>query len=111
MSIEDVAVLATLLADDALRGPEDLDAVFQAYDESRRPRTQWLVQSSRRAADLYEWRDAEIGKDCEGILREVNKRQAYIWDIDLNAELDSARTGLIRRLSAKGGNQAVHAGS
>lgn len=108
MSIEDVAVLATLLADDAVRGPEDLDAVFQAYDESRRARTQWLVQSSRRAADLYEWRDAEIGRDYERILREINERQAYIWDIDLKAELDAARAGLVRRLSTStgGGNQA-----
>ena len=44
VSIEDVAVLATLLADPSLPGPEDIEAVFTTYDESRRPRTRWLVQ-------------------------------------------------------------------
>ncbi|OIW27096.1 FAD/NAD(P)-binding domain-containing protein [Coniochaeta ligniaria NRRL 30616] len=104
VSIEDVAVLSTLLADESLRGPEDLEAVFAAYDESRRARTQWLVQSSRRAADLYEWRDAKIGKDYDGILGEINARQAYIWNLDLRAELDSAREGLKRRLASRSGS-------
>jgi salicylate hydroxylase len=104
MSIEDVAVLATLLADESLRGPEDLGAVFKAYGVSRRPRTQWLVRSSRRAADLYEWRDAEVGRDYEGILREMNERQAYIWNIDMQAELDSARASLMRQLANRDGN-------
>lgn len=104
VSIEDVAVLSTLLADESLCGPEDLEAVFLAYDASRRPRTQWLVQSSRRAADLYEWRDARIGKDYDGILGEINKRQARIWNLNLEAELDSARESLTRRLATQRGN-------
>jgi salicylate hydroxylase len=99
-----VAVLSTLLADESLRGPEDLEAVFLAYDESRRPRTQWLVQSSRRAADLYEWRDPKKGKDYDGILREINERQAYIWNLDLQLELDSARRSLTRQLAIRRGN-------
>ncbi len=99
-----MAVLSTLLADKSLRGPEDLETVFSAYDGSRRPRTQWLVQSSRRAAYLYEWRDVKIGKDFDGILGEITERQAYIWNLDLQLELDSARGSLTRRLAVRGGN-------
>ncbi|KAJ9161052.1 FAD/NAD(P)-binding domain-containing protein [Coniochaeta hoffmannii] len=103
MSIEDVAVLAELLVDGSLRGPEDLEAVFSAFDESRRARTQWLVQSSRRAADLYEWRDAEVGRDYGGILKEINARQAYIWNVDMEAEIEAARANLTKRLAAERG--------
>jgi salicylate hydroxylase len=99
VSIEDVAVLSSLLADDSVRGPQDLEAVFAAYDERRRPRTQWLVESSRRAADMYEWRDADTGIDFQRILSEINERQAYIWNVDVQAELSAARASLKQRLT------------
>jgi salicylate hydroxylase len=92
-------VLSCLLTDDAVQGPDGLEAVFAVYDESRRSRTQWLVQSSRRAADMYEWRDADTGKDFEKILSEINERQARIWNVDLQAELHSARASLEQRLA------------
>ncbi|KAB5566072.1 salicylate 1-monooxygenase sala [Coniochaeta sp. 2T2.1] len=100
VSIEDVAVLSSLLGDPSLRGPEDLEAVFATYDESRRSRTQWLVQSSRRVADLYEWRDVTVGKGYGGILDEITRRQAIIWNLDLEAELETAQRSLRNRLAA-----------
>lgn len=99
--IEDVAVLSSLLEDDCVAQPEDLEAVFSAFDENRRERDQWLVQSSREAADMYEWRAPHIGKGYdEGIQKEINDRQARIWGIDLGEAITSARAALHRRLTA-----------
>jgi salicylate hydroxylase len=56
--MENVAVLPCLLKQlDAYSEilPDDLNAVFAAFDTSRRQRDQWLVESSRRAACVYEW--------------------------------------------------------
>lgn len=88
-----MAVLAELLTDDSVRGPEDLENVFRVYDESRRERTQWLVQSSRRAADIYEWR-AEYRNACGRMADECHERQGKIWEHDLRAEIEEARRKL-----------------
>lgn len=94
--IEDVAVLASLLADDAVRGPDDLEAVFAAYDAIRRERDQWLVRSSRRAADVYEWR--ELGRDFDAIHKDMQERQEYIWGVDMEKQIEEARQDLRKRL-------------
>jgi 2-polyprenyl-6-methoxyphenol hydroxylase-like FAD-dependent oxidoreductase len=45
-AIEDSAVLSELLSDPAEKWPAGLRAVFQAFGQCRRARTQWLVASS-----------------------------------------------------------------
>ncbi len=107
--VEDAAVLAALLADERVRdaaaatgdgggGGGGLEAAFAAFDAARRPRDQWLVQSSRRAGDLYEWRAEGVGRDIQAIAREVRERQARVWGIDLDADIERARQDLGRRL-------------
>lgn len=61
-SISRTAVLSHLIADEMVKEPKDLEAVFAAFDANRRERTQWLVQSSSRVSNLYEWR-TELGQD------------------------------------------------
>lgn len=78
-----------------------MDAVFAAFDASRRERDQWLVQSSRRAADVYEWRNAELGRDFDRMHRDMVERQAYIWGIDMDKELEDALLDLKRRLDTR----------
>ncbi|CAK7228965.1 hypothetical protein SCUCBS95973_007061 [Sporothrix curviconia] len=95
MCIEDVAVLAELMG--AVKSTGELPAAFAAFDASRRGRDQWLVASSRRAADLYEWRAR--GRDFEAIADEVRARQAFIWDIDLDEAMAKAKEDLARRLA------------
>lgn len=97
MCIEDVAVLAELLGDAGVTDTTGLRAAFAAFDACRRGRDQWLVASSRRAADLYELRAR--GRDFAAIADEVRARQAYIWDIDLDAAIAAAREDLARRLA------------
>lgn len=99
MCIEDAAYLAELLGELVRRGEgaASLPAAFAAFDASRRARDQWLVASSRRAADLYEWR--ALGRDFAGIAEEMRARQTYIWNIDLDAGIAAAKVDLARRLA------------
>jgi salicylate hydroxylase len=101
MGMEDAAVLSSLLYDDCVQGAEDLGAVFAAFDASRRQRDQWLVQSSRRAADIYEWRSPELGRDYDRMKEDIRERQARIWNFDLDRAIREAREDLGQRLMSK----------
>jgi salicylate hydroxylase len=107
--MEDVAVLSSLLEEqtqDVDSDPTlDLEAVFTAFDASRRERDQWLVQSSRRAADLYEWRLPNTGREnFEAMRKDIEERQAVCWGIDLDKAVLEAKADLSRRRGAmKGG--------
>ncbi|KAH6993635.1 hypothetical protein EDB82DRAFT_524718 [Fusarium venenatum] len=92
--IEDSAVMAELLADEKVQSRSDLEAVFAAFDASRRERTQWLVQSSRFVGDAYEWRAKGVGKDIPGIEREINERIAVISDVEIAKSCEMAREKL-----------------
>lgn len=94
--IEDSAILAELLKDDAVRSHADLEAVFAAFDAVRRERCQWLVQSSRRIGDCYEWRASGVGRDFKKIESEINERLGIISDIDIEGVCEEAK-GLLRR--------------
>ena len=94
--IEDSAILAELLKDDAVRSHADLEAVFAAFDAVRRERCQWLVQSSRRIGDCYEWRASGVGRDFKKIESEINERLGIISDIDIEGVCKDAK-GLLRR--------------
>lgn len=76
-------MLATLLADDRVQTAKDLEAVLATFDAVRRERSQWLVQSSRFIGDAYEWRAPGVGRDLEGIEREINRRNGIIANVDM----------------------------
>lgn len=94
--IEDSAILAELLKDEAVRSHADLEAVFAAFDAVRRERCQWLVQSSRRIGDCYEWRATGVGRDFKKIENEINERLSIISNIDIEGVCDQAKA-LLRR--------------
>lgn len=58
MAIEDAMILSRLLG--AVNSAADLEAAFKAYDAVRRPRSQRLVESSRRVARVYDFEDEEV---------------------------------------------------
>ncbi|KAK4235967.1 hypothetical protein C8A03DRAFT_17345 [Achaetomium macrosporum] len=108
--MEDVAVLSSLLEEmaakhhppevDSSNQAHKLQAVFAAFDASRRERDQWLVQSSRRAAELYEWRLPNTGKGWfETMRKDIEERQAVCWGIDLDKAIAEAREDVRRRLA------------
>ncbi len=101
--MEDVAVLSALLEelvanDEAANQTDRLEAVFAAFEASRLERDQWLVQSSRRAADVYDWRLPQTGRDYfEAMQRDIEGRQAVCWGIDLDKAIVEAKTDLRKR--------------
>lgn len=92
MCIEDCYILGRLVAEVA--SAQDLGRAFQAYDEVRRPRTQKLVKTSRDAGMLYEF-ELE-GDDLEAIERNFKARMNWIWDADLQQDLEEALSMLAR---------------
>lgn len=92
-------MLATLLADDRVQSHKDLEAALAVYDESRRERSQWLVQSSRRIGDCYEWRAEGVGRDFAKIEEEINTRNGMIANVDVDGMCEEARGELGRRLN------------
>ena len=96
--IEDSAVMAELLADERVQSGKDLEAVFAAFDASRKERGQWLVQSSRRIGDCYEWRAEGVGKNFKMIEAEINDRNDVIANVDLMQMCVQAREELAQNL-------------
>jgi len=98
--IEDSAILAALLEDPRVKTPKDLEAVFAAFDANRRERTQGLVQSSRHMGNLYEWRVEGVGDDLKKIEKEINERNAVIWNVDVKEFVEDAKKELGKRLKS-----------
>ncbi|KAL1953766.1 hypothetical protein VTO42DRAFT_2297 [Malbranchea cinnamomea] len=99
--IEDSAVLAELIADERVTSGRDLEAVFAAFDSTRRERGQWLVQSSRFIGDCYEWRAEGVGSDFSKIEHEINTRNGIIANIDMDEMCAQAKKELRRILLSK----------
>jgi len=72
-----------------------------AFDQSRRERGQWLVQSSRFIGDSYEWRADGVGDDFKKIEAEINRRNGIIANIDMEKLIAEAKTDLRQRLSLR----------
>ncbi|KAK7698875.1 hypothetical protein SLS64_012084 [Diaporthe eres] len=102
LCIEDAAVLASLLSIPEIKGTKTLEKVFAAYDANRRDRTQWHVQSSRRAGNLAEYLTKDVGKDIVKLERELNERLNHIWNFDIEDSIREATKDLRRRLSLPG---------
>ncbi|PSR97603.1 putative salicylate hydroxylase [Coniella lustricola] len=100
--IEDAAFLARLIADPQVQEPAHLEVVFSAYDAHRRERTQWLVRSSRRAGNLYEWLAQGVGSNFKSMEKELAERLGYIWSYDIDNALREATKDLHRRLNVPG---------
>ncbi|PWY70935.1 salicylate hydroxylase [Aspergillus heteromorphus CBS 117.55] len=97
--IEDTAVLTALLTDERVHTHRDLKAVLAAFDENRRERSQWLVQSSRFIGDCYEWRADGVGSDFQKIEEQINRRNGVIANVDIGKMCDEARGSLEKRLN------------
>ena len=92
-------MLAELLADRRVLTGEHLEALFATFDAVRRPRGNWLVQSSRRIGDCYEWRAEGVGRDFKAIEAEINGRNSTIADVDCKEMCYESRRELGKQLS------------
>jgi salicylate hydroxylase len=89
MCVEDALILSTLLKE--VEGVEDFEKAFKAYDEVRRPRSQKNVATSREAGMLYDFEGEDIGDDLDKIEPVFKNRMKWIWDVDMNEEIERAK--------------------
>lgn len=94
--------MAELLADERVRGRgrEGVEAAFVAFDRCRREFTQWLVQSSRRTGDLYDWRAEGVGENIEHIAKECRERNGILWNGQISEMVEEAKKELGKVLGA-----------
>lgn len=95
-------LLASLMAEVHVKTLRDLRAVFAVYDAHRRERTQWIVQSSRRAGNLVEYLAPGVGGDVDKIEKDMRDRLSQIWKFDLEDSVREAKKDLHRRLAVPG---------
>lgn len=87
MCIEDSYILANLVAEAS--DVNDLERAFKAFDHVRRERTQKNVATSQEAGMLY---DLELyGDDLDKIESSFLTRMQWIWDFDLEGQLEEAK--------------------
>ncbi|KAF3762120.1 FAD/NAD(P)-binding domain-containing protein [Cryphonectria parasitica EP155] len=88
MTIEDALILATVLG--RATSQREACAALEIYDEVRRPRTQRIVESSRRTGLILAGRDEAIGLDLDRLRGNVLSRWDFIVDFDIEKHRDNA---------------------
>ena len=83
-AIEDAYILSSLLGHTT---PDKLEACLEAYNAVRRERGLKLVTTSREAGKLWDMEDPVAGADTEKIVENASKRMDWIWNEDLEAEI------------------------
>ncbi|OAA39760.1 Aromatic-ring hydroxylase-like protein [Metarhizium rileyi] len=101
-AIEDAHVLAELLADPSVTSKEHVESVFHAYDAVRRPRSQQVVAGSREIAETLCLSCRGIGDDADKLKETWQERFHWLWDIDLQEQVDNARQIMLQRIGKKG---------
>ena len=96
MAIEDAFIMSRLMGE--IQSAKQIEAVFAAYDHVRRPRTQKLATTSKEAGEVYEFE--RLGDDVEKIAADLQVRTRWIWDEDLDAQLEKAR-GFLKEARSK----------
>lgn len=91
MCVEDCFMLSELLAE--VESANGLEKAFRAFDEVRRPRALKLVETSREAGMLWDLEGPE-GLDMDAFERNACERMGWIWDYEIDVDLERARTML-----------------
>ncbi|KAF2641614.1 mannitol 1-phosphate dehydrogenase [Massarina eburnea CBS 473.64] len=89
MCLEDALIMSALLKE--VKGVEDFERAFKAFDEVRRPRSQKNVVTSTQAGMLYDFEGEGTGDDLEKIEPEFKDRMKWIWNVDLEGEIEKAK--------------------
>lgn len=101
MGVEDALVLCELLdtvqtrvRDGSLGQTSKLavEKALQAYSESRMPRSQWQVRSSRAMGEMYQWRHEETGRDGEKCRIKLEESIRKVWDFDVDNMIAEAKS-------------------
>ncbi|KAK0736287.1 hypothetical protein B0T21DRAFT_411474 [Apiosordaria backusii] len=114
LGIEDAYFLATLLSqlNDTLKARalpakdegEIVRAALHRYNDARFERTQWVVQATREAVDLFQWQDQRVGNDKAKFGEEISAKFEKIWTYDVVGENKKAAGGFLRDMGADSGS-------
>ena len=96
MAIEDAFILSSLLGLAKDKSTE-ISAVFAVYDELRRVRSQRLVTTSNEAGQLWDLENPNVGDDGDKLKADVRDRFNWIWNHDLEKELEQGKQLLAER--------------
>ncbi|KAF2084573.1 FAD/NAD(P)-binding domain-containing protein [Saccharata proteae CBS 121410] len=96
MAVEDAYVMGALMGE--VKDARDIEAAFKAFEAVRKERTQKLVKTSEEAGKLYEF-ELE-GDDAEKIRKNLSTRMRWIWDEDLEKEVEVGKE-MIRKEAVK----------
>lgn len=89
MAVEDAFVLGSLIG--AIDSVAGLEQAFKAYDSVRRQRTQNVVVTSRQAGHLWAGELEGVGWDVDKIGENAKDRMRWIWDEDLEKEVQTGK--------------------
>jgi salicylate hydroxylase len=89
MAMEDAYILSNLIA--AVKGSDDIESAFTAYDEVRRPRTQKLIELSRLSGLIIEFLMPDVGDDVRKVREKYEEWYQWLWHEDLEAQLETAK--------------------
>jgi salicylate hydroxylase len=100
MGVEDALVICELLdmvqarmGDGASAQSNKLaiEKALQAYSQSRIPRSQWQVRSSREMGEMYQWRHEQTGRDVEKCRTELEEATRKVWDFNVDNMVAEAK--------------------
>ncbi|ORY01262.1 mannitol 1-phosphate dehydrogenase [Clohesyomyces aquaticus] len=89
MAMEDAYILSNLIA--AVRGSDDVERAFRAFDAVRRPRTQTLIENSRVAGLATDFMMEGVGDDVERLKGRFEEWYRWLWAEDLEVQLERAK--------------------
>ncbi|KAH8787981.1 mannitol 1-phosphate dehydrogenase [Diaporthe sp. PMI_573] len=88
MAIEDAHMLSGLLG--SIETPSDIERAFEAFDKARRPRTQEVIQRSKKNVERYKAVAAAEGTYLERLKDEFYETFGWLFDFDLDESLRRA---------------------
>ncbi|KAJ9112604.1 hypothetical protein QFC19_000624 [Naganishia cerealis] len=96
MAIEDAYVLSGLLAMPQCTR-ETVDEFLQVYEEIRRPRGLRQQLHACETGEMFEYATDKWGSDTEAIAKEMLSRTDWIWDYNIENDMQDARDLLAQR--------------
>ncbi|TGO39725.1 hypothetical protein BHYA_0049g00610 [Botrytis hyacinthi] len=89
MAFEDAYVLSRLF--EGVKTKDDIQKALEAYDTVRRPRSQKLVEFSKKAGELISFTHDDFGDDVKRIADEIDSLYEWVWTYDLEGSLVEAK--------------------
>lgn len=97
-AIEDAHVLTELLSDPRVLRREHVKSAFYAYDAIRRPRSQWVVKTSRDFGYLLSLSLDSVSGGKVSSKQILGERLALLWNQDVQGQAETARSVMVENL-------------